>query len=148
LGTRDSHWSENVFGSEIMTGYVGPGSNMPISRVTVGSLADIGYSVNYAAADVYAPSATSVLAANTAGTTAAARASLVASAHADLRFLSSAESGMTPASPAGTANLAERQAPLTDSSPPTRRAQEVAIDSILCDSMLDWRRLAHATRLA
>jgi leishmanolysin len=52
-GTRDSHWRESVFGNELMTGWVGPGSNMPISRITVGSLADLGYSVNFAAADPF-----------------------------------------------------------------------------------------------
>jgi hypothetical protein len=51
-GTRDSHWRESTFNNEIMTGYVNSGSN-PLSRVTVGSLADIGYSVNMAAADAY-----------------------------------------------------------------------------------------------
>jgi hypothetical protein len=61
-GTRDSHWSESIFGNEIMTGYVGPGSNLPISRMTVGALADLGYSVNYAMADVYSRSGTSTVA--------------------------------------------------------------------------------------
>jgi hypothetical protein len=54
-GTRDSHWRESVFGSELMTGWVGPGSRMPISRITVASLADLGYSVNMAAADSFTP---------------------------------------------------------------------------------------------
>ena len=52
-GTRNSHWRESTFGNELMTGWVGPGSNMPLSRITIGSLADIGYTVNYAAADPY-----------------------------------------------------------------------------------------------
>lgn len=56
-GTRNSHWRESVFSNELMTGWVGPGSNMPLSRITVGSLADIGYSVNYAAADLFTRSA-------------------------------------------------------------------------------------------
>jgi hypothetical protein len=55
-GTRNAHWRESVFGSELMTGWVGPGSNMPISSVTIGSLADLGYSVNYAAANPFSPS--------------------------------------------------------------------------------------------
>ena len=59
-GTRDSHWRESVFRRELMTGWVGPGSNMPLSRITVGSLADIGYTVNMAAADPFVPPASLV----------------------------------------------------------------------------------------
>lgn len=51
-GTRDSHWRETTFRNEIMTGYINSGSN-PLSRLTVGALADLGYTVNYAAADNY-----------------------------------------------------------------------------------------------
>lgn len=51
-GTRDAHWREATFGSELMTGYIDSGTN-PMSRVTVGSLADLGYAVDYAAADSY-----------------------------------------------------------------------------------------------
>jgi hypothetical protein len=52
-GTRDAHWREFTFGSELMTGYIGGGSN-PLSAVTIGSLADIGYTVDMTAADTYA----------------------------------------------------------------------------------------------
>ena len=52
-GTRGGHWRESVFTNELMTGYVGPGQDMPLSRVTVASLADLGYQVNLAAADPY-----------------------------------------------------------------------------------------------
>ena len=54
-GTRDSHWRESIFRHELMTGWVGPGTSFPISRITVASLADIGYMVNMAAADPYTP---------------------------------------------------------------------------------------------
>jgi hypothetical protein len=50
-GTAGVHWSENTFGDELMTGYVD--STMPISIVTIGTLADLGYTVNYAQADPY-----------------------------------------------------------------------------------------------
>jgi len=53
-GTHDEHWRETAFGNELMTGFVDDGAN-PISRVTVGSLADIGYVVDMSAADAYAP---------------------------------------------------------------------------------------------
>jgi hypothetical protein len=52
-GTHDTHWRESVLGNEIMTGFVDDGPN-PISRVTVGSLADLGYVVDLAAAEDYA----------------------------------------------------------------------------------------------
>jgi subtilisin-like proprotein convertase family protein len=51
-GTRDGHWREAVFGSELMTGFLNPAFN-PISRLTIASLDDLGYTVNYAAADPY-----------------------------------------------------------------------------------------------
>jgi hypothetical protein len=55
-GTQLGHWSEAEFGNELMTGYIDPGGN-PLSRVTVGAFDDIGYTVNYAAADPYRPPA-------------------------------------------------------------------------------------------
>ncbi|MEW6422132.1 MAG: Ig-like domain-containing protein [Deinococcota bacterium] len=51
-GTKCSHWKESVFQSELMTGFASRGP-MPLSRLTLGALADLGYSVNYAAADPY-----------------------------------------------------------------------------------------------
>ncbi|MEU1826733.1 MULTISPECIES: leishmanolysin-related zinc metalloendopeptidase [Streptomyces] len=52
-GTRDGHWRETVFANELMTGFVGGAPN-PLSRLTVGSLNDLGYVVDMAAADEYA----------------------------------------------------------------------------------------------
>lgn len=53
-GTAGGHWRESVFDTELMTGYAERrGVAMPISRMTVGALEDLGYSVNYAAADPY-----------------------------------------------------------------------------------------------
>lgn len=53
-GSRDAHWRESVFDTELMTSIAErPGVTMPISRLTVASLEDIGYRVNYAAADPY-----------------------------------------------------------------------------------------------
>ncbi|MCS7168273.1 MAG: DVUA0089 family protein [Gemmatales bacterium] len=55
-GTRDSHWRESVFRTELMTGWSEPpGVRMPLSRISVGSMADLGYVVNLAAADPYRP---------------------------------------------------------------------------------------------
>lgn len=52
-GSRDGHWRESVFGNELMTPYIS-GVGNPLSRVTAASLADLGYTVNLAAADFYA----------------------------------------------------------------------------------------------
>jgi hypothetical protein len=49
-GTRDSHWRESVLGNELMTGFINSGGN-PLSRITVGSLMDLGYQVDFGAAD-------------------------------------------------------------------------------------------------
>jgi hypothetical protein len=50
--TGDGHWREVVFGNELMTGFLDPGEN-PVSRMTIGSLEDPGYAVNYNAATPY-----------------------------------------------------------------------------------------------
>ncbi len=52
-GTADAHWRESVFGTELMTGFVDLGFN-PLSRVSVASMADLGYVVNQGGADLYA----------------------------------------------------------------------------------------------
>ncbi|GEM47518.1 hypothetical protein DC3_31530 [Deinococcus cellulosilyticus NBRC 106333 = KACC 11606] len=51
-GTKCGHWSESHFDSELMTGFSESGP-MPLSRMTVGALEDLGYQVNYNAADPY-----------------------------------------------------------------------------------------------
>jgi Leishmanolysin len=52
-GTRDGHWRESVFDNELMTGFLNDGSN-PLSRLTIASLADLGYDIDLGAADDYA----------------------------------------------------------------------------------------------
>lgn len=51
-GTANSHWRETTFGSELMTGFANA-PPMPLSIMTVRSLADIGYTINGFAADPY-----------------------------------------------------------------------------------------------
>ena len=51
IGTRDTHWRRGVFGNELMQGF--SQVNMPMSRVTVGSLADLGYTVDLSKADPF-----------------------------------------------------------------------------------------------
>ncbi|WP_068848594.1 right-handed parallel beta-helix repeat-containing protein [Planctopirus hydrillae] len=52
-GTRDSHWRESIYDNELMTGFLNPGVDNPISRTTTASLADQGYVVNINASDPY-----------------------------------------------------------------------------------------------
>jgi len=51
-GTAGVHWSEVIFGHELMT----PDQDQnrsPLSRITVGAIEDLGYGVNWAAAERY-----------------------------------------------------------------------------------------------
>src|SRR4051812_35178505 len=52
-GTRDGHWRETVFRNELMSGFISAPGN-PLSRMTVGSLEDLGYVVDFNAAEDYA----------------------------------------------------------------------------------------------
>ncbi len=49
-GTEDSHWRESVFDTELMTGFLGGGAN-PLTGMTIGSIQDLGYAVDYASAE-------------------------------------------------------------------------------------------------
>ncbi|HWA14949.1 MAG TPA: leishmanolysin-related zinc metalloendopeptidase, partial [Gemmatimonadales bacterium] len=51
-GTRDSHWEEDVFQSELMTGFIS-GTVRPLSLTTIRALADLGYTVDNSQADPF-----------------------------------------------------------------------------------------------
>lgn len=51
-GTAGGHWRESVLDNELMTGWLNEGPN-PLSTVTVGAMADLGYGVDLAGADSY-----------------------------------------------------------------------------------------------
>lgn len=51
-GTRDSHWEETIFRSELMTGFIS-GTVRPLSATSIRSLEDLGYTVNLGAADAF-----------------------------------------------------------------------------------------------
>ena len=51
-GTINSHWRDDVFDPEIMTGFLSDGFN-PLSAVSIQSLADLGYTVDVAQADPF-----------------------------------------------------------------------------------------------
>jgi hypothetical protein len=50
-GSRCSHWDELCLDKELMTPQFDLGSETPLSRITIGSLADLGYQVDYRMAD-------------------------------------------------------------------------------------------------
>lgn len=52
-GTRDAHWRETVFRNELMSGFISAEGN-PLSRMTAGSLEDLGYAVDFNQAEEYA----------------------------------------------------------------------------------------------
>ncbi len=51
-GNVNSHWREPTFFNELMTGYLNAGAN-PLSVLTIAVFGDLGYTVNYAAAQTY-----------------------------------------------------------------------------------------------
>jgi len=51
-GTIGKHWSEDVFGNELMTGFM-TGLPNPLSILTIAALRDLGYSVDYSQAEAY-----------------------------------------------------------------------------------------------
>jgi len=51
-GTAGKHWSEAVFGNELMSPNM-TGTSNPLSLLTIAALRDLGYTVDYAQADPY-----------------------------------------------------------------------------------------------
>ncbi len=51
-GTRDSHWEETIFQSELMTGFIS-GNVRPLSATSIRSIEDLGYVVNLSVADAF-----------------------------------------------------------------------------------------------
>lgn len=49
-GTACAHFDEACLGAELMTGYISS-ALLPLSIITIGALEDLGYTVNYTAAD-------------------------------------------------------------------------------------------------
>jgi hypothetical protein len=53
MGLNDPHWRFVVFWDELMAGELGPEYRLPLSVITLGLFADLGYSVDYSVADSY-----------------------------------------------------------------------------------------------
>ncbi len=49
-GTADAHWRESILSNELMTGFLNTGAN-PLTRLTIAQFADLGYQVDFTAAD-------------------------------------------------------------------------------------------------
>ena len=60
-GTARSHWDEEIFDTELMTGYAENSPPMPLSRLTVAVFQDLGYGVSYSFADYLSPPQTQTL---------------------------------------------------------------------------------------
>lgn len=66
-GSRDTHWRESVFTTEIMTPFLEQGPN-PFSEMTIRSLGDLGYVVSTAFADPFTVATAALRAAPSADT--------------------------------------------------------------------------------
>jgi hypothetical protein len=96
-GTRDAHWRESVFSTEIMTGWAGPGTSLPLSRMTIASLADLGYQVDMSKANSYSrPIATASLqSSSTTSTSSSSVAGILALESANQRTRHTIDEVMT-----------------------------------------------------
>ena len=52
-GPSDPHWRFVIFGDELMASVVGPKYKLPLSVITLGLFADLGYAVDFSVADSY-----------------------------------------------------------------------------------------------
>lgn len=52
-GTALGHWEEDVFGDELMTGFLDTSKDNPLSNITIAALADLGYTTTYAASPCF-----------------------------------------------------------------------------------------------
>jgi hypothetical protein len=68
-GTRGAHWREASFDNELMTGFLNTSRENPLSRITVGSLRDLGYRTNMAGEEYLfpVPATTAAIAASATG---------------------------------------------------------------------------------
>jgi hypothetical protein len=74
-GTRDSHWTETIFDTELMTGWIDSGASHPLSATTIASLGDLGYTVDLTQADDF------TIVSSTAGLRARVRSATSVSHH-------------------------------------------------------------------
>ena len=58
VGTIYDHWDDTTLGNELLTGELDLTGTNPLSVISVGAFEDMGYGVNYAAAQPYSPPTT------------------------------------------------------------------------------------------
>jgi Leishmanolysin len=51
-GSCEGHWRESVFKKELMTSFLNSGTN-PLSRLSIASMEDLGYTVSYSSAELF-----------------------------------------------------------------------------------------------
>jgi Leishmanolysin len=51
-GSCEGHWREAIFKKELMTSFLNDGTN-PLSKLSIASMEDLGYTVSYGSAEVY-----------------------------------------------------------------------------------------------
>ncbi len=117
-GTRYSHWSESVFQNELMTGYAS--GDLALSRMTIASMADLGYQVNLNAADAYSlPGGAGLVAGGGSGGGSGGPANLRAAAAGNVAFFAATPAQAGSQAPAAATPPARRNAPdvQTDATP-------------------------------
>jgi Leishmanolysin len=82
-----SHWDEECLVDELMTGVLVRGSSPMLSRITIGSLQDLGFQVDYSKADSYTKANLGL------GCTCARRRSLTEMSHGETLHLSGLRHG-------------------------------------------------------
>src|SRR5262245_17522792 len=135
-GTADGHWRETIFVSELMTGWAGPGTNLPVSSVTVASLWDLGYTVNMAAANSYTPSSSALA---TARSASAARSSSILAYDDSSRGASIFDAiGVGPTSQIGRELRGELSRPVAVAA----RPDAILLEALIADSETTQRETA------
>ena len=94
-GTFCGHWDEECMKSELMTGFLRGGLS-PLSRITIATLGDLGYTVDYSTAETY-------------GTN-----DVTASCRCGLRSLSESNKPSTTAHQLGTSHKSTQRRSLSD----------------------------------
>lgn len=112
------HWRENVLGSELMTPT--RDGSAPLSIITIGSLADLGYGVNYNSADAFGRSTAAIMLGPGSGSSIATASSAAVQLAEDSHDGHSCPSHQVANSPASTVRNAMA---------PARGARHAAFES-------------------
>jgi hypothetical protein len=142
--TRDTHWRENLnkrtplFGGELMSGFAGPDPYWAMSRITIASFADMGYKVNFKAAERFiTPSRAAIASAASSSTGNNSRASLRANSDTGAAQVGNLSPGLADlAITAGAGNATSRPA-MQASSPRVAFPVNSAQFRVACAAAID-----------